>query len=106
MKLGRPLTSQEQENASSYLPFSRIDTFHTLKFTTIPLTDNRPEHDVVKARPRIGSEPAKFDTVVVLHDDNAEATGVQGTHFYSNTTICKEVLIDFLHKVRVLAASK
>ncbi|KAI0726073.1 hypothetical protein C8Q72DRAFT_784322 [Fomitopsis betulina] len=79
MKLGRPLTSQEQENASSYLPFSRIDTFHTLKFTTIPLTDNRPECDVVKARPRIGSEPARFDTVVVLHDDNAEATGVQGT---------------------------
>ncbi|KAI0711013.1 hypothetical protein C8Q72DRAFT_790571 [Fomitopsis betulina] len=79
MKLGRPLTSQEQENASSYLPFSRIDTFHTLKFTTIPLTDNRPEHDVVKARPRIGSEPARFDTVVVLHDDNTEATGVQGT---------------------------
>ncbi|KAI0729567.1 hypothetical protein C8Q72DRAFT_777655 [Fomitopsis betulina] len=53
MKLGRPLTSQEQENASSYLPFSRIDTFHTLKFTTIPLTDNRPECDVVKARPRM-----------------------------------------------------
>ena len=106
MKLGRPLTSQEQENASSYLPFSRIDTFHTLKFTTIPLTDNRPEHEVVKARPRIGSEPAKFDTVFVLHDDNTEATGVQGMHFYSNTTICKEVLIDFLHKVRVLAASK
>ncbi|KAI0725020.1 hypothetical protein C8Q72DRAFT_786306 [Fomitopsis betulina] len=79
MKLGRPLTSQEQENASSYLPFSCIDTFHTLKFTTIPLTDNRPERDVVKARPRIGSEPARFDTVVVLHDDNAEATGVQGT---------------------------
>ncbi|KAI0728894.1 hypothetical protein C8Q72DRAFT_795013 [Fomitopsis betulina] len=51
MKLGRLLTSQEQENASSYLPFSRIDTFHTLKFTTIPLTDNQPEHDVVKARP-------------------------------------------------------
>ncbi|KAI0726113.1 hypothetical protein C8Q72DRAFT_784365 [Fomitopsis betulina] len=79
MKLGRPLTSQEQENASSYLPFSRIDTFHTLKFTTIPLTDNQPECDVVKARPRIGSEPARFDTVVVLHDDNTEATGVQGT---------------------------
>ncbi|KAI0724929.1 hypothetical protein C8Q72DRAFT_889387 [Fomitopsis betulina] len=79
MKLGRPLTSQEQENASSYLPFSRIDTFHTLKFTTIPLTDNQPERDIVKARPRIGSEPARFDTVVVLHDDNAEATGVQGT---------------------------
>ncbi|KAI0736272.1 hypothetical protein C8Q72DRAFT_769043 [Fomitopsis betulina] len=79
MKLGRPLTLQEQENASSYLPFSCIDTFHTLKFTTIPLTDNRPEHDIVKARPRIGSEPARFDTVVVLHDDNADATGVQGT---------------------------
>ncbi|KAI0734917.1 hypothetical protein C8Q72DRAFT_915016, partial [Fomitopsis betulina] len=37
------------------------------------------ERDIVKARPRIGSEPARFDTVVVLHDDNTEATGVQGT---------------------------
>ncbi|EPS93195.1 hypothetical protein FOMPIDRAFT_94087 [Fomitopsis schrenkii] len=79
MKLGRPLTSQEQERVSSYLPFSRIDTFHTLKFSTVSLSDDQLEHDMVRARPAMGSEPARFDTVVVLRDDNAEATGVQGT---------------------------
>ena len=78
MKLGRPLTNREQEQASSYLPFSRLDVFHTFKFTTIPLTDDGAERDAVKARPANGTEPARFDTVVVLRDDNAEATGVQG----------------------------
>ena len=78
LKLGRPLTSREQEQASSYLPFSRLDVFHTFKFTTIPLTDDRAERDVVKARPVNGTEPARFDTVVVLRGDDAEATGVQG----------------------------
>ncbi|EPS94098.1 hypothetical protein FOMPIDRAFT_1134931 [Fomitopsis schrenkii] len=38
MKLGRRLTLQEQEIASSYLPFSRLDIYYTLKFTTIPLS--------------------------------------------------------------------
>ncbi|EPT04074.1 hypothetical protein FOMPIDRAFT_1114975 [Fomitopsis schrenkii] len=79
MKLGRPLTSHEQEVASSYLPFSRVDVYHTLKFTTIALSDERAERDVVKARPAAGGEPARFDTVVVLRGDDAEATGVQGT---------------------------
>ncbi|EPS97085.1 hypothetical protein FOMPIDRAFT_1096180, partial [Fomitopsis schrenkii] len=79
MKLGRPLTSHEQEVASSYLPFSRVDVYHTLKFTTIALSDERAEHDVVKARPAAGGDPARFDTVVVLRGDDAEATGVQGT---------------------------
>ncbi|EPT00491.1 hypothetical protein FOMPIDRAFT_1122305 [Fomitopsis schrenkii] len=79
MKLGRPLTSQEQERASSYLPFSCIDTFHTLKFSTVSLSDDQVEHNMVRARPAMGSEPARFDSVVILRDDNAEATGVQGT---------------------------
>ena len=78
MKLGRPLTSHEQEVASSYLPFSRVDVYHTLKFTTVALSDERAERDVVKARPAAGGEPARFDTVVVLRGDDAEATGVQG----------------------------
>ncbi|KAI0720653.1 hypothetical protein C8Q72DRAFT_878104 [Fomitopsis betulina] len=105
MKLGRPLTSQEQENASSYLPFSRIDTFHTLKFTTIPLTNNQPECDIVKARPRIGSEPARFDTVVVLHDDNTEATGVQGplvsVEWYANLPASADP-VHMMYEVRKL----
>ena len=78
LKLGRRLTARELDMASSYLPFSRIDVFHGFKFTTIPLTDNKLENDVVKARPACGELPARFDTCVVLQGDDAEATGVQG----------------------------
>ncbi|KAI0727017.1 hypothetical protein C8Q72DRAFT_796259 [Fomitopsis betulina] len=48
------------------------------------------------ARPRIGSEPARFDTVVVLHDDNTEATGVQGTRIGRVKVIFK--LPDTIHE--------
>ncbi|EPS94989.1 hypothetical protein FOMPIDRAFT_1054615 [Fomitopsis schrenkii] len=79
MKLGHPLTNREAAEASSYLPFSRLDIFHGFKFTTIPLSDGAAERDAVKAKPAVGSQPARFDTVVVLQGDDAEATGLQGT---------------------------
>ena len=78
MKLGRPLTSREAAEASSYLPFSHLDVFHGFKFTTIPLSDGALEHDSVKAKPAIGPQPARFDTAIVLQGDDAEATGLQG----------------------------
>ncbi|EPS94386.1 hypothetical protein FOMPIDRAFT_1055150 [Fomitopsis schrenkii] len=59
MKLGCPLTIQEQEKATSYLPFYHVDVFHTLKFSTISLSNDRAQRDVIKG-------------------DDAEATGVQG----------------------------
>ena len=78
MKLGRPLTSREVESAPEYLPFSRLDVYHGFKFTTIPLSDNAPERDAVKARPARGAQPARFDTVVVLQGEEAQASGMQG----------------------------
>ena len=79
MKLGRPLTSREAESAPEYLPFSRLDVYHGFKFTTIPLSDNAPERDAVKARPARGAQPARFDTAVVLQGEEAQASGMQGT---------------------------
>ncbi|EPS99698.1 hypothetical protein FOMPIDRAFT_53043 [Fomitopsis schrenkii] len=81
MKLGHPLTNREAAEASSYLPFSRLDIFHGFKFTTIPLSDSAAECDAVKAKPAVGSQPACFDTVVVLQGDDTEATGLQGKQF-------------------------
>ncbi|KAH9912266.1 uncharacterized protein B0H18DRAFT_1127404 [Fomitopsis serialis] len=63
LKLGRRLTPKELDMASSYLPFTRLD----------------PERDAVKAKPACGTDAARFDTVVVLQGDEAEATGLQGT---------------------------
>lgn len=78
LKLGRPLNTAELAQAPSYLPFARLDIFHGVKFTTVPLSDSFPERDAVKARPACGDQPARFDTAVVLQGDDAEATGLQG----------------------------
>ncbi|EPS99860.1 hypothetical protein FOMPIDRAFT_1086591, partial [Fomitopsis schrenkii] len=90
----------------SYLPFSRINTFHTLKFSTVSLSDDRLERDMVRVRPAMGSEPARFDTVVVLCDDNAEATGVQGplvyVEWYANLPASADP-VHMMYEVRKLA---
>ena len=49
------------------------------KATLHPLSDSKPERDAVKARPASGEQPGRFDTVVVLQGEEAEATGLQGT---------------------------
>ena len=98
MKLGRPLTAHEQENATSYLPFSRLDVFHTLKFSTISLTDDIAERDVIKARPAIGSEPARFDTAIILQGDDAEATGVQGKYIIASLISQEPTNANFINR--------
>ncbi|KAH9918470.1 uncharacterized protein B0H18DRAFT_1122982 [Fomitopsis serialis] len=79
LKNGRPLASSQLNNAINHMPFQRLDVFHGFKFTPEPLTDDTQETDAVKARPAIAKQPARFDTVVVLQEDDAEATGLQGT---------------------------
>ncbi|KAH9914551.1 uncharacterized protein B0H18DRAFT_1125480 [Fomitopsis serialis] len=79
MKLQRRLRPREQDRANRHLPFGRVDVFHGFKFNNIPLNDNAEEKDGVKARPSSADKPARFDTVVVLRSDEAEATGLQGT---------------------------
>ncbi|KAH9910186.1 uncharacterized protein B0H18DRAFT_896397, partial [Fomitopsis serialis] len=79
MKLQRRLRPREQDRANRHLPFGRVDVFHGFKFNNIPLNDNAEEKDGVKARPSSADKPARFDTVVVLRGDEAEATGLQGT---------------------------
>ena len=98
MKLGRPLTAHEQENATSNLPFSRLDVFHTLKFSTISLTDDIAERDVIKARPAIGSEPARFDTAIILQGDDAEATGVQGKYIIASLISQEPTNANFINR--------
>ncbi|KAH9911069.1 uncharacterized protein B0H18DRAFT_893607, partial [Fomitopsis serialis] len=69
----------DADRANRHLPFGRVDVFHGFKFNNIPLNDNTEEKDGVKARPSSADKPARFDTVVVLRGDEAEATGLQGT---------------------------
>lgn len=60
------------------LPFTRLDVFHQFKFHPTGLEDGDDERDTVKAVPSIKKSNARFDTVVVLHTDAAESTGVEG----------------------------
>jgi hypothetical protein len=60
------------------LPFNRLDVFYQFKFQPTGLEDGDEERDTVKAAPIIKKLPARFDTVVVLHTDVAESTGVEG----------------------------
>lgn len=61
-----------------HLPFDRLDVYHTLKFHPASLDDGEEECDVVKAISSRTRHGGRFDTVVVLHGENAEATGLEG----------------------------
>ena len=61
------------------LPFHELDVYHTFKFHPDGLEDEEEYSDVVKAQPASLTSAARFDNVVVLNTDDAEATGLQGT---------------------------
>jgi hypothetical protein len=42
------------------------------------LEDGEQEMDTIKASPARGNLPARFDTVVVLYNSDAESTGLAG----------------------------
>lgn len=65
------------------LPFQRLDVYHTLKFPHPNLEDGDDDQDIIKAMPPSKKAPGRFDTVVVLHKDEAESTGLQGGFSFS-----------------------
>ncbi|RDB30888.1 hypothetical protein Hypma_004899 [Hypsizygus marmoreus] len=74
-----PRTSNQ--TAALYpLPFKKLDIYHQFKFHPSSLQDDEEESDIVKAIPISKTNPhGRFDTVIVLKGDAAEATGVAGT---------------------------
>ena len=60
------------------LPFQRLDIYHTFKFHPASLEEDEEVSDVIKASPPGKKMPARFDTAVVLHGDDAESTGLEG----------------------------
>ena len=72
------------------LPFTTLEVWHQYKFTLTNLSDNELDgtRDVVKAVPVSAKVLIpRFDTVMVLDSDDAEATAVQGL-FLMSTTVC------------------
>lgn len=65
------------------LPFSKLDVFYQFKFSPHALQDDEDETDVVKATPTSSKCPSgRFDPVIVLYTDEAEATGMAGIFFF------------------------
>ena len=87
----------EKNLAQVLLPFHKLDVYHMFKFSPTSLDDgigeaNDTDSQTVKAVPSIAGKPARFDTVVALHNEDAEATGLDGANesmiFYSMAHFC------------------
>ena len=65
------------------LPFQRLDIYHTFKFHPAGLEEDEEVCDVIKAAPQGKKLPARFDTAIVLHTDDAESTGLEGAFMFS-----------------------
>ena len=72
------------------LPSTTLEVWHQYKFTLTNLSDDELDgtRDIVKAVPISAKVlTPRFDTVIVLDSDDAEATAVQG-QFQMSTTAC------------------
>ncbi len=75
--LEKPLSNQRLNSAT--LPISKINIYNMFHFHPVPLQDDDNEQDIVRALPVSKSNPhGRFDTVVVLENDTAESTGLEG----------------------------
>ncbi|KDQ49828.1 hypothetical protein JAAARDRAFT_200474 [Jaapia argillacea MUCL 33604] len=70
------------------LPFEHLDVYHNVKFSPPELHDQKEERDIIKAHPTIKKTPARYDTAILIVDDKAESTGLQGKIiFLLNTSL-------------------
>jgi hypothetical protein len=74
---------------SKPLPFDKLDVYHMFKFAPTSLDDGVGEIDggdgdrqTVMAIHSKGGKPARFDTIIILHNADAEATGLQGVYLF------------------------
>jgi hypothetical protein len=64
------------------LPVDKIDVFPQFRFRPTSLHDEGNKSNTVKALPSTGGQKkGRFDTVVVMDTENAEATGLEGIFY-------------------------
>ncbi|KAJ3776200.1 hypothetical protein FB446DRAFT_763000 [Lentinula raphanica] len=75
------LPHSEQGNRSKilngFLPFTTLDVWHNFNITPLKILDDS-ERTSIKARPLSSHSSARFDTVIILENDQAQSTAVQG----------------------------
>jgi hypothetical protein len=74
------------------LPMDKLDVYHMFKFLPTSLDDgvgeaNEGDSQTIKAMPSKNGKPARFDTAVIMHNNDAEATGLSGTDIYATSII-------------------
>ena len=75
--------SNQRVNLAS-LPFSKVNVYNMFRFHPTSLQDNDHEKDIVRAMPISECHPyGRFDTVVVLENDKAESTGLEGILYFT-----------------------
>lgn len=81
-----PKPLSKKQAAELPLHFAAVDVWHQFKLTPSSLYDEDSETETIKALPVWKkSELTRFDTVIVIDDDNAEAVGIEGmAHFKSS----------------------
>jgi hypothetical protein len=84
--LQEPLSIRQTK--SSIIPFNNIDVYSMFRFHPEIIQDDDDECDIVRAIPCSTSLPrGRFDTVIFIDSDNAEATGLEGEYnvYFNNT---------------------
>lgn len=83
--LPTPVSNRNLDSTS--LPISHIDVYNMFRFQHGEIHDNDEEKDIVKAIPRSKKlSKERFNTVVVIDTDEAEATGLAGVLSSSSIT--------------------
>ncbi|KAJ3764539.1 hypothetical protein FB446DRAFT_600711, partial [Lentinula raphanica] len=74
-----PLDKQKKAGAlGGFLPFRTLEVWHNFGLVPLKILDE-PEKSLIKAQPlSTTGKPARFDTVLVLEEDSAQSTAVQG----------------------------
>ena len=72
-----PIGQRHLDHAS--LSFTKVDVYNMFRFHPQGIHDEEEEKDLVKAIPKSEKLPrGRFDTVIALINDKAEATGLEG----------------------------
>ncbi|KAJ3728248.1 hypothetical protein C8R42DRAFT_571370 [Lentinula raphanica] len=71
--------STRNEIINGLIPFNTLEVWHNFSLTPLKVLDE-PEKVIVKARPLSSSSSTpRYDTVIILENDKAESTAVQGS---------------------------
>ncbi|KAJ3766834.1 hypothetical protein FB446DRAFT_653160 [Lentinula raphanica] len=74
-----PFDRQKPKKAlKGLLPFRTLEIWHSFGLVPLKVLEE-PEKSLIKAQPLTGNRSSRFDTVLVLENDEAESTAVQGT---------------------------